>query len=189
MQIYACYEGEDHEGECSPFNPLHGKMNEASMLNFLQELYDYGDEDDTQKAETPADLIQSLLARDEQVIAGGLVIIAKDFRLIPGCCCGLEGWIEWKDLKKGSDSPWLGHDPFPGVDTRGDRAVLHNGLNAGRKSFELSYKELSELVDQASLSLSQFLKALYNWLNEIDPKNAKGLSGKIAEWFHIAPLS
>ena len=190
MQLYACYEGEGYDGELSPFHPLNGEMDEASLFNFLKELYDYGgDEDDTQNADTPTDLIKSLLNREEQVIAGGLVFVSKGFRLIPGCCCGLEGWIEWKDLKKDSHSPWLGHDPSPGVDTRGNKAVLHNGLNNGQESFELSYEELSEMVQQVSLALSQFLGRLNAWLIDVDHESSERLTEKIAEWFHIKPLA
>ncbi|WP_026941010.1 hypothetical protein [Hellea balneolensis] len=190
LRIYACYEGDEYKGELSPFHPLNGEMDEASLLNFLKELHDYGgDEDDNQNAETPAALVKSLLAREDQVVAGGLVIIGKGFRLIPGCCCGLEGWVEWKDLKKGSHSPWFGHDPFPGVDTRGDKAILHNGLNVEQESYELSYEELSKMVEQVSFTLSQFLGRLQVFLNNIDCKNSERLTQKIAEWFHITPLS
>lgn len=190
MRIYACYEGDAYEGEFSPFHPLNGEMDEASLLNFLKELHDYGgDEDDNQNVETPATLVKSLLAREEQIVAGGLVIIGESFHLFPGCCCGLEGWIEWKDLKKGSISPWLGHDPFPGVDTRGDKAILHNGLKVEQESFELSYEELSKMVEQVSFTLSQFLERLQVFLNNIDRRNSERLVQKISEWFHITPLS
>jgi len=190
LRIYACYEGDAYDGELSPFHPLNGEMDETSLSNFLKELHDYGGgENDTQNADTPAALIKSLLTREEQVVSGGLVFMAKGFRLIPGCCCGLEGWIEWKGLKKDSHSPWLGHDPSPGVDTRGNKAILHNGLNVGQESFELSYEELSEMVEQVSLTLSQFLERLHAWLIDIDQGNSERLTEKIAEWFHIKPLS
>ena len=73
------------------------------------------------------------------VLAGSLRALASDFppvapgglgvsdgftEILPSCCCGLEDWRSWWSLLDGSGSPWLGHDPNPGVEAAGQSFIV-----------------------------------------------------------------
>lgn len=190
MQLFPCYEGQAHDGDHSPFHILNGEMDSQALWSFLQELCNYGGySDGTGNPDTPEIAIKTLLSRETEVVAGGIAVIAGDFRLYPSCCCGLEDWVEWRNIKKNGASPWLGHDPDPWIDTSGDRAILHNGMNTGKESIDVSYEELLVAVENASVALSQFLEKLRSWLKEIDPEHSEQLSMKVSEWFSIKPIS
>ena len=57
-------------------------------------------------------LLMAEMERQESVVSGGLMFRDENCVILPGCCCGLEGWRKViEDIRQGI-VPWLGHDPF-----------------------------------------------------------------------------
>lgn len=57
----------------------------------------------------PAELVSA----ESLVLPGGLQATNGTQVISPSCCCGLEGWPEWRYALEDGTSPWMGHDPFP----------------------------------------------------------------------------
>jgi hypothetical protein len=56
---------------------------------------------------------------------GGLRVCAPGSEpIVPGCCCGLENWTDWRRFIERGDSLFLGHDPTPSVEECGDQVCV-----------------------------------------------------------------
>jgi len=116
------------------------------------------------------------------VVGGGLLLRTGDFMVAPSCCCGLEGWREWYAVKKGGQSPWLGHDPMPWIDCSGDLAVAWED-EKHRRSATVTYEAIRIALDQAEHDLAQFVERIRAWgsRHDADPRLADHLKAV----FHI----
>jgi len=186
LMLLPCYEGESYDGDLSSFHPLHGEMSEAAMLQFLIALSRYGDRDFT--STEPTEIVARLMRREDAVIGGGLVAVKGDYRLFPGCCCGLESWRDWQGLRPLSQNAvWLGHDPNAWVDSTGPKAVLHNDQSKGLEALEVDYAEIEAAAHQAGIDLEEFMLALELWLTGLNIADAEAVCAKITNWFWIGP--
>ena len=125
FELRPVVETRDTEEKPSEFLNLDGHADEAVVIAFLQAVLDGNwdiEDEGTPIPTTIPDLVVGLVSEiatidDDDSLSpiGGFIILADDFRVEPSCCCGLLGWIEWRDLSPGSYSPWLGHNPSPWI--------------------------------------------------------------------------
>lgn len=169
--------------------PIKATATKADYDAFLISLCDYNQ--DAPRG-TLGESIQRLADEEQCVISGGLIASKDEFLLVPGCCCGLEGWTEWKGIKPGADSPWLGHDPSPQIEAREDRVLLHTGgavIDAPNQlpvdRLEVTYDELNAAVAQVERDLTAFMTGLRNHLRKEYGRSGDKLALKIAGWFSI----
>ena len=169
--------------------PIKAVVSDGDHDAFLRSLCDYNQRSPRGSLR---ERIQRLAEADECVLAGGLIASKDDFSLLPGCCCGLEDWTEWKGLSPGTDSPWLGHDPSPWVETLEDLVMLHAGgaLDESpdkitRDTLEVSYEELNAAVARAESDLISFMTGLRECLRHEYGTTGDKLARKIAGWFSI----
>jgi hypothetical protein len=183
LRLLPCYEGVSYEGELTPFHPLHGDMDGDALYLFLVSLSRYGDPDF--RSDDLAAIAARLLSREGAVLAGGLVAVKDAFRLFPGCCCGLEGWREWRFVVPGDHNGlWLGHDPSPWVDTTGPVAILHPD-EGDDETLAVPYAEVGEALARAGRDLEDFLAVLALWLKAEGIADSPRLVARIGEWFRI----
>ncbi|WP_406165143.1 hypothetical protein [Streptomyces sp. NBC_00996] len=116
----------------------------------------------------PADglaMLRRLVSVESVVAPGGLRLRdpATGVTMPPGCCFGLENWRDWQILLNG-ETPWLGHDPTPGVEHSGPLVRLwpDEQRPAGRP-IELALSELSVLLESARSALAGFLGLVEEW--------------------------
>jgi hypothetical protein len=126
---------------------------------------------------------KAIAATEQFVVGGGLIFRLGDFEAAPACCCGLEGWREWEWVKKGGDSPWLGHDPMAWIDCSGDEAVFWSDENG--ESVSLAYDQILAALAVAAADLEAFVERLRAWgaNHGGDPRLAggRGRRGPIAD--------
>lgn len=99
---------------------------------------------------------------------GGLIARADGSELVPGCCCGLEGWRDWYAIRPSGQSPWLGHDPGPYIECRAAEALLWpDEPDTPRKHpmtpIVVSYPEFDAALAEADARLTGFLDRLEEW--------------------------
>jgi hypothetical protein len=97
------------------------------------------------------------------VVGGGLMFRDDDFCVEPSCCCGLEGWREWAAVKKGGQSPWMGHDPMPWIDCTGDAAIVWTDDQKSAQSVTVSYQAIQDALNVAARDLADFAERLRSW--------------------------
>lgn len=70
--------------------------------------------------------LHGLLTTDALYVPGGLWItdMATGTVVKSGCCCGIEEWRDWYSLLDGTNGIWLGHDPEPLAELRGETVWL-----------------------------------------------------------------
>jgi hypothetical protein len=98
------------------------------------------------------------------IASGGLRATDHRFELLPSCCCGLEGWREWYRVKPGGSSPWLGHDPNPWVDCRGEAAVLWTDDDGDGVSLTVPFDSVGYALIIVEDMLESFVLRLENWV-------------------------
>jgi hypothetical protein len=135
-------------------------------------------------------LTEALIQRDGWILPGGLLVRYAGFECWPSCCCGLEHWHEWYDVKPGGTSPWMGHNPGPwvecGVKTAtiwADR-VIKDGLRDRDDTVTLTYDEIGRALGRAAEELIAFHMRLCDWFARHAPSEAH-IARHFAEEFHI----
>lgn len=184
LTLQPVYENLFLTAELEHFHALNGDMSDAQLRAFLEELHRYAHSSgpSPDRLET---LAADLIGREVQVVAGGLVARRGEFLLIPGCCCGLEGWVEWEVALSSGRSPWLGHDPDPWIETKDNRITLHNGGIVEPESCELDVSEVEAALKRARDDLTDFLIALKTWLLREGIVVAEDLTSKVDGWFQM----
>ncbi|MGO4543117.1 hypothetical protein [Paenibacillus sp. 2TAB19] len=80
---------------------------------FLLHLFGYNSIDVSQSIQRS---FEELFKLDEVAILGGIAFFKdEESFILPSCCCGLEQWETVNQSINNRQSPWLGHDPSPGV--------------------------------------------------------------------------
>lgn len=184
LHLLPCYEGQPHQGEHSPFYRFHGGMTGDEHWAHLLELCAYAHQREN-PPDTPSEATDLLLKRNVLVIGGGLIAAKSDFRLYPSCCCGIDDWRGWLEVKRDGPSPWMGHDPGPWIDTSGAKAILHNDVEREPKTIEADYEEIKTALRQAEKDLRDFLRSLEDWLASEGIEQASALGAKIDQQYGI----
>ena len=108
---------------------LHAKSTPEEIAALVWQLAAYNrvreDAPDAAGVESMAVWVDAIVAEDSLILPGGIGVFESEGRsILPGCCTGLEGWREWFAFAGGGESPWLGHDPWPGlVRSGGDTGI------------------------------------------------------------------
>ncbi|WP_369252002.1 hypothetical protein [Streptomyces sp. R41] len=110
-------------------------------------------------------MLRRLVSVESVVAPGGLRLrdAATGVTVSPGCCFGLENWRDWLGLLEG-ETPWLGHDPAPGVEHSG--ALVRLWPDAERPAdlpIEMPLSELPVLLDSVRSALAGFLGLVERW--------------------------
>jgi hypothetical protein len=134
---------------------------------------------------SPVELLRS---RDRLVLPGGLLARAPPVPdIAPSCCCGLESWPEWRRIEDGH-SPWLGHDPAPGVEPYADGYRLWpDGDLQGRtpigEAITFDAAELAQQLQQVESALRAFTLRLAEVASAHVPEHAAALGALFANAF------
>lgn len=183
--LVPCFEHEPHDGALSPYCPIHGAMSDDALSIFVDTLYQYA-KDAEFVGETLASKVEIIANRDLLIIGGQLAAVKGDFVMLPSCCAGLEAWREWEWVKPGGGSPWLGHNPDPGVEVKEDHAILRTDWSASdSKELKITYEEVQSALITAEEDLKAFHKRLSEWLTEQNMAHGERFLSKLDEEFEI----
>lgn len=130
---------------------------------------------DVASRERRDEVVDTLLAEDFLIVAGGLRLVddVTGMVVVPGCCMGLEDWRDWVQVLAGG-TPWLGHDPGPDVEVIGDDLRVWQDGGPGRHhgrwadtNVLMPRLALSELLRDVHRDLLGFLTVLGGWTRRI----------------------
>lgn len=130
-----------------------------------------------------------LWKQDEVALSGGIAFFESESKyILPSCCCGLEDLTDVIDLIMNKQTPWLGHDPAPGITYITDQAyvwpddpeTIHSSINT---SIEFSYRELIESLDKSRKEMQGFIEGpLYEWIFKRDEEIASIMKVRMKQW-------
>jgi hypothetical protein len=158
------------------FVRLFGQSSDGDVALVVAQLAQYGQRGGGRQS------IEALVRKFPTIVAGGLA--AEDGRTTvhPSCCCGLESWRDWHGLLSDGHQPWLGHDPSPWVEKRGEEFLVwpDGGLGAA-KSVDLqpvrfSSRELAASLGDVERDLNEFVGRLREWTAARGPDYAEALA-------------
>ena len=129
-------------------------------------------------------------AADHLVLPGGLQAVDGDREVNPSCCCGLEDWRDWIEFVRSGQSPWLGHDPAPWLESAGGvvRAWSDGGMNGPASdafAVEFEREQFVAAVDRVGRDLSEFLSRVGEWSRTVGVADPAALCGKLDACFNI----
>jgi hypothetical protein len=125
------------------------------------------------------------------VLPGGLAVEGDESLLIaPSCCAGLETWREWSSVPQEGGSPWMGHDPSPWIEDKGDilRVWADGGLTAVRQDdshVDFLRSELAFQLRRVEGDLQAFLARLESWAQARDATSASAFTTRFDQMFEI----
>lgn len=111
--------------------------------------------------------LDGLLATPDLIVPGGLQVhdTTTGVTVSPGCCCGLQ---DWRAVARGDDL-WLGHDPAPTVQDRGDHLRLWQDDNEQGPHVDIPRTQLPALLESAHRDLNAFLPLIGTWAGDRGP--------------------
>lgn len=134
-------------------------------------------------------IIERLIGRQTSILAGGIKVTDKQSGrcILPGCCCGIEGWREWY-----SGNPWMGHDPDPWIE-HADNGLIKiwsdGAIDNQRSSFsiDLNKGEFHENMKHVESNFVDFLSQIEAWGKKEQLANYLDLTEYIDKSFDIRP--
>lgn len=141
-----------------------------------------------------AEWVHAIVADDALVLPGGLGVFDSDGRsILPSCCAGLESWREWCAFADGGDSPWMGHDPWPGLVKSGETVRVWSDLGVGvseppSSSFalEIPVVDFRARLADVERDLRAFLGVLHRWTDATAPGKGKLLADRFDLAFEVS---
>ncbi|NEO88729.1 MAG: hypothetical protein F6J87_31565 [Spirulina sp. SIO3F2] len=134
-------------------------------------------------------VLEQILGADSLVLPGGIEVISQGKVIPPSCCCGLETWREWQEFLKTGNSPWLGHDPSPWLESDGDivRIWSDGGLEAVKDAFyfNVSRSDFAVYLMLLEEELRGFLIAVEDWARFVDFPKHDQLFWKLDQCFDV----
>lgn len=184
------------EREPFTFMPLHGALPAAEVGTAVMTVAAYNslvedDADPPDRSGDPVeDFLQGLLTEDEVQAPGGLRVTDTAGGLVvrPGCCSDLEDWREWLEVLDGTGDVWLGHDPSPLAERRGD--VIRLTVDATRddgRVFDVAADALRDGITGAERDLAEFLRAAADWSAVQLPGHTPALVAALARAVGMPP--
>ncbi|WP_406327309.1 hypothetical protein [Streptomyces sp. NBC_00203] len=147
---------------------LSGDLSPLEVGTAMAVLAGYNQTQHTRDDPGPQDglaLLRRLVSVESVIAPGGLRLrdTATGITVSPGCCFGLENWRDWPDLLDG-ETPWLGHDPAPGVEHSGSLVRLRpDAERPAGPPVELPLSELPVLLGTVRSALAGFLSLVGQW--------------------------
>jgi hypothetical protein len=137
--------------------------------------------------------LNEVLEAESLIIPGGLRAILGDQSISPSCCCELETWREWQDFLTIGKSPWLGHDPSPWIEQKGDHIRIWADGGMGGSAMDALHINVSTLAYQEALStveqeLQAFLHCMETWAQDRGFEQPTRLCQKIGQCFKVSKI-
>lgn len=165
----------------------------ASVDLFLRAIFAMNDIDFGLDA---AEGFQNLIADYKEnglIMSGGVLFYESDKEIYPGCCCGLEDWYEVYGELELRESPWLGHDPFPVFEYRGEHVIVWEddciGKYAAKKTkqgltcIEYKIEDLKRELVSKKKELQEFCAiSFFQRVSELESTMADELTETILTW-------
>jgi hypothetical protein len=175
-----------------PFKPfswirLSGEMTYPEIGLVFAQLVQYNKVDLSGESYT---VLKQILETESLVLPGGIQAVWADKVISPSCCCGLETWRDWQEFLKTGETPWLGHDPSPWLEIRGDliRIWSDGGLGESIKNavyIEIERSAFRAGIQSAEKDLQAFLFCIGSWALEVGFEQSDELFQKFDQCFHI----
>lgn len=180
----------EHEVERKEFIILSADSRSEDVELFLILLFGYNHIDEKPSFE---DSFHELFKEEYVVISGGIgFFLDPNTKILPSCCCGLEDWSEVYQSVRNRTSPWLGHDPSPGITYQeqtvrvwaDDPESIPEGMRQGTFFIDYKYEELVHSLEQTKKDLSDFVHGpLHHWMNRRNRSVANKMTQKMLAWF------
>ncbi|AQZ70384.1 hypothetical protein BKM31_14105 [[Actinomadura] parvosata subsp. kistnae] len=177
--------------QANGFLALSGRLSPAEVGSAMAVIFGYGGIPTAPISELHHLLDRHLADAGRLIAPGGLRVrdTATGAEILPGCCCGLENWRQWRDVLR-RQSLWLGHDPDTYLTFTGEAVRLTQEPDAGStparvSDVEIRLDELPALLTTVQLQLQGFLRLVHTWAGEIAPRAADRLVTVLDENFRI----
>ena len=129
-----------------------------------------------------------LFEKDYLALSGGIAFIADEHKyILPSCCCGLEDYSYIIDSIMKKQSPWMGHDPAPGLTYNNNQVYVwpddSESSRSGDNFIEFSFQALKESLAITSREVQGFIEGpLYNWISKENIEIADTMKEKMKQW-------
>jgi len=181
--------------EISDYNKDYLVLNKDVIRNevdlFLLGLFEYNDIPFVEDSKASIQNLYNRLTTDGIVLGGGLMFFEGDNRIIPSCCCGLEGWQEVVDDITHKRGIWLGHDPTPVIEYNENGILVWSDdytteLKSDLTCIGFSAIELERSITQARDDINKFFEIPFrNRLNEIDDSSSDKVVSATMREFNV----
>lgn len=175
-----------HEVTRREFICLSGESTEQDVELFLILLFGYNDININQSFRSS---FIELLEEEEVALSGGIAFFEDDNKyILPSCCCGLEDISYVKDTIINKGSPWMGHDPTPGITYIHDQVYVwpddSETINSDvNKAIRYQFKQLLDFLERTQKEMQDFIEGpLYNWVAIQDKEIAVALKEQMKQW-------
>lgn len=169
------------------YTKLDAESSEEDVVLFLILLFGYNNINVKQSLE---ESFNELFKEEGVVLSGGIGFFEENNVILPSCCCGLEDWSEVYDSVRNKTSPWLGHDPNPGITYSDNRVKVwpdapdRSTVTQELRFIEYEYEELLRSLEKTKEELIGFIREpLFRWVNDRSEKIAVEMMRKMDEWF------
>ncbi|MGG3471497.1 hypothetical protein ABES02_29035 [Neobacillus pocheonensis] len=171
---------------------LSEESKDEDVVLFLILLFGYNNIEVKQSLE---DSFNELFNEDQVAISGGIAFFEdQNKKILPSCCCGLEDWNEVYHSVRSKSSPWLGHDPNPGIIYQGNYVrVWSDDPDSSKENketkeklyfIEYEYEELLKCLDKTKEDLINFNKGpLFKWIYSRNNEIGNKMTQKMEQWF------
>ncbi|MCM3700546.1 hypothetical protein [Paenibacillus macerans] len=171
--------------EYKAFVILSGQSDESDVELFLTHLFLYNGIDLDRSLK---DSFNDLFNEEHVILHGGIAFFEGFERsILPSCCCGLEDIDEIRGSINKRVSPWLGHDPTPGIiyyDNYIRVCSYDPSSNHPVIFIDYTYEEIYKCLKETRVELLDFIEGpLFSWLNQRDSDIASEMIIKMKNWF------
>jgi hypothetical protein len=169
MQIRFCFEIEDFNCDTysfvvnSPINISFIEMTGNSNLNdvglFIASLLSFSE------LSLDSKFVKALFAKNELALVGGLLFKTNDVSIGSSCCADFQDWINVVKDVKHQISPWMGHDPSPWFEFKGEDVILWSdeGKSTYHNFITFTQQEFDRQLLEAKKELYYFLSIVEQW--------------------------
>lgn len=177
----------ESEIELKEYICLSPESSEHDVELFLMHLFGYNNIDVKQSMNASFD---ELLQKDTVAISGGVAFFENEENYImPSCCCGLEEWGTVYTSIRNRISPWMGHDPSPGITYLDDYVRVwsddpESNIKTKLTFIDFSYSEVLKSLARTKADLIGFIEnPLFSWISKRDIELAIKFKLKMYQWF------
>lgn len=168
---------------------LSGRLSPAEVGTAMAAIFSYGDLPTAPISDLHRLLDEHLADAGALLAPGGLRVTdpATGAEILPGCCCGLENWREWRNVLH-RQYIWLGHDPGTELEyiAGAVRLSQKSGPHSPAREVEIELDDLPALLATVHLRLQGFLSLVGRWASETAPRAADRLVTLLDENFEIS---